>query len=78
MPPTAAQPDARVPAASVTTVAATRTVAAGDDRTPRPVDDAAADGSVAEQKPIVRTLQPRGGNDASNRPVDIMDLPKTP
>ena len=78
MPPTAAQPDSRVPAASVTNVAATRTVAAGDDRMPRPVDDAAADGSGAGRKPIVRTLQPRGSDDASNRPVDIMDLPKTP
>ena len=78
MPRNAAQPDSRVSAASVTNVSATRTVAAGDDRMPRPVDDAAADGSLAAQKPIVRTLQPRGAGDASNRPVDILDLPKTP
>jgi hypothetical protein len=77
MPPTAAQPDARPPV-SATTVAASRSVAAGDDRTPRPVDDAAADGNAVERKAIVGTLQPRSGNDASNRPVDILDLPKTP
>jgi hypothetical protein len=47
--------------------------AAGDDRTPRPVDDGAAAG-----QPIIRTIQPRGRDESSDRPVDIADLPKIP
>jgi hypothetical protein len=48
-----------------------------DDRTPKPIDSTGGDGSAAGQKPIVRTLQPRGSDDASERPVvEIGDLPK--
>ena len=48
-----------------------------DDHVPRPTDNTAGDRSLAGQKPIVRTLQPRGSDDASDRPVvEIGDLPK--
>jgi hypothetical protein len=72
------QPNSRASSALVTNVAASRTAVAGDDRMPGPVDDSAADGSIAGRKPIIRTIQPRTSNEASNRPVDILDLPKTP
>ena len=61
-----------------TNAAATRTSTAGDDRMPRPVDDTAADGSLSGGKADIRLVQPRVNDDASNRAVDIMDLPKTP
>jgi len=60
-----------------TNVAATRVGAPGDDRMPKPVDDAANSGGIAGQKPIVRTIQPRGRDDVSDNVVDITDLPKS-
>ncbi len=60
-----------------TNVAATRVGAPGDDRMPRPVDDGAGVGGIAGQKPIVRTIQPRGKDDVSDNVVDIADLPKS-
>jgi hypothetical protein len=78
MPSVPAQPNSRAVAPSFTNVAATRTIASGDDRMPRPVDDTTADASLSGRKPIIRTIQPRVSDDASNRAVDIMDLPKTP
>jgi hypothetical protein len=49
-----------------------------DDRMPRPVDDSPGAGSVAGRQPILSTIQPRSSVDTSNRPIDIIDLPKTP
>jgi hypothetical protein len=63
-------------APSFTNVAAARTSSA-DDRTPRPLDDSAA-GSLSSRQLIVRTLQPRAKDETSDRPVDIVDLPKNP
>ena len=48
------------------------------DRIPRPIDDTRADVGLTGRKPIVRTIHPRTSDDASNRPVDITDLPKVP
>jgi hypothetical protein len=59
-------------------VAATGVSNSIEDRTPRPVDDTAADGGAAGRKPIISTIQPRVKDEASNRPTDIADLPKTP
>lgn len=71
-------PGARPPSVSYTNVSANRAAPVGDDRMPRPVDDSVGDGSIAGRKPIIRTIQPRVGRDASSRPIDIMDLPKIP
>ncbi len=60
---------------SVTSVGVARSSMVGDDRMPRPVDDAA---SAALRKPIISTLQPRGQEGVADRPVDIADLPKAP
>jgi hypothetical protein len=51
----------------------------GDDRMPRPLD-ATMMGNVtpADRKPIIRTIQPRGRDNVSARPIDITDLPKAP
>jgi len=46
-----------------------------DDRTPRPIESAGVSGNTAERKPIVRTLQPRSSDAASNGVIDIADLP---
>jgi hypothetical protein len=59
-------------------VSATRTNAPLDNRMPGPVDDAAPAASAASRNPIVQTIQPRGVESTSNRPVDIADLPKIP
>jgi hypothetical protein len=59
-------------------VAATSVGTSAEDRMPRPLDDAAASGGVAGRSPIIRTIQPRASAEASDRPVDIADLPKTP
>ncbi len=75
--PAAASADARLGTPSFTNVAAART-SSTDDRTPRPLDDSAAAGSLSSRQPIVRTLQPRAKDDTSDRPVDIVDLPKNP
>jgi hypothetical protein len=56
-------------------VAATRTGSAGG---PRPVDDPPAEASLSGRQPILRTLQPKGKDDAADRSVDIVDLPKKP
>ena len=48
------------------------------DRMPRPVEEAAAAGGAAGAKTIAPAIPPRGRDDASDRPVDIADLPKTP
>jgi hypothetical protein len=74
----AASAEARLVAPSFTNVAVSRASGAGDDRGPRPVDDSAAEGSLSGRKPIVRTLQPRAKDDAADRSVDIVDLPKNP
>ena len=76
--PSATSAEARLVAPSFTNVAAARTLSAGDDRAPRPVDDSAAEASLSGRKPIVRTLQPRAKDDTSDRSVDIVDLPKNP
>jgi hypothetical protein len=73
--PPAARSAATSVAPSFTNVAATRPGNAADDRMPKPVDDSPAAGGQTNQPPITRTIQPRGVDDASNRPVDIMDLP---
>ncbi len=52
-----------------------RTITVSEDRTPKPVEDAAADASVGGRKAVVQTIQPRPRDGASDRPVDIMDLP---
>jgi hypothetical protein len=74
------QPEGRVaiPASSTLSVARTETSTAADDRMPRPLDETLTQGSSAVRKPIVRTLQPRGSDNATDRPIDITDLPKTP
>lgn len=73
-----AQPNLRASSPSFTNVAATRTSISGDDRMPKPVDNAAADGNLAGRQPIVRTIQPRARDDVSDSAVDIVDLPKSP
>ena len=75
--PTATTQNSRTVAPTFTNVAATRVGVSGDDRMPRPVDDAAASVGIAGQKPIVRTIQPRGRDDVSDNVVDITDLPKS-
>lgn len=74
-PSTAAQPDARMPGPVVTGVAATRVNIPGEDRMPRPVDNATTGNSPAVRQPITRTIEPRPKDDASSRPIDITDLP---
>jgi hypothetical protein len=69
------RPDTRTSVPSVVGVATSRTLTPSEDRLPRPVDDS-ADGSAGGRKTIVQTIQPRTKGDASDRPVDIMDLPK--
>jgi hypothetical protein len=66
------------PAPAFTNVAATRMSAAGDDRLPKPVDDTGGDRSPSSRQTVVGTLQPRVRDSASDRPVDITDLPKAP
>jgi hypothetical protein len=78
MPSAAAAPDSHAVTPSSANVAITRTVAASSDRMPRPVDDTVAPSNAAGQKPIIRNIEPRTRDDASDRPVDIMDLPKNP
>jgi hypothetical protein len=67
--------DARLGAPTFTSVAATRSSTAG---TPRPADDPIAETSLSGRQPILRTLQPKGKDDGSDRSVDIVDLPKNP
>lgn len=69
MPSVLTQPNVRVSAASSTNSSATGMVPAGG---------AALAGGSGGRTPIIRTLQPRGGDDTSPRPVDILDLPKLP
>jgi hypothetical protein len=68
----------RATTTSVGNVATTRTGTTVDDRMPRPVDDSSSQGAPSGQKPVVQTLQPRTTIESSNRPVDIVDLPKAP
>jgi hypothetical protein len=77
-PPALTQWNSSPPAPAFTNVAATRPSAAGDDRLPGPVDDTAGNGSASNRQTMVRTLQPRVRDNASDRPVDIMDLPNAP
>jgi hypothetical protein len=77
-PSVSTQPSARAAAPLYTNVSASGTGTAGNNRMPGPVDDAAAAGSLAGRNPIIHTIQPRTGNEVSNRAVDIADLPKAP
>lgn len=63
---------------TVTNVAISRGSAINDDRTPRPLDSTATDGSFAGRKPIVGTVPPRSRYDSSGVAVDIADLPAAP
>jgi hypothetical protein len=49
-----------------------------EDRAPQPVDDAPAAGPAAGQKPIVRTILPRGTSDGPQQVPELTDLPKAP
>ena len=67
--------DARLGSPTFTSVAATRSSSANE---PRPVDDSPADASLSGRQPILRTLQPKGKDESSDRSVDIVDLPQKP
>ena len=77
-PPMATQPEAHLAPPSFTNVSVTRTSNAAADRAPRPVDDTGVEGNASGRKPIISTIQPRAKDDASDRSVDIVDLPKNP
>ncbi|MEN6407315.1 MAG: hypothetical protein ABFC77_12695 [Thermoguttaceae bacterium] len=64
--------------APVTNVSTTPNGTMLDNRSPHPIDDATAQTARGGQVPIVRTLQPRQRAEASDQPVDILDLPKSP
>jgi hypothetical protein len=70
------QAEIRPSTPSIVGISTSRTIGSSDDRTPRPVDDAPADAATGGRKPIIQTIQPRPRDDASNRRIDISDLPK--
>ena len=49
-----------------------------EDRAPRPVEDAPAGGAAAGQKPIIRTILPRGSAEGTEQVPELTDLPKAP
>ena len=69
------QPDTRTSLPSIAGFSPARTITVSEDRTPKPVEDAPADGSVGGRNPMIQTIQPRPRDGASDRLIDIMDLP---
>jgi hypothetical protein len=70
-----ARPDTQTSLPSVVGVVTSRAIAPSEDRTPGPVDDS-TDVSVAGRKTIIQTIQPRTKGEASDRLINITDLPK--
>jgi hypothetical protein len=49
-----------------------------DERAPQPVDGASAGVPVTGQKPIIRTILPRGSGEGTEPVPELTDLPKAP
>ena len=69
------QPDTRTSLPSMAGFSNGRTITVSEERTPKPIEDASADGSIGGRKATTQLIQPRPRNATSDRPVDIMDLP---